>query len=136
MIRRTSCTWRRRRARCPIRSGIRAGPTPSTSIHDEIRKGQVREFSAQLSSSTPRLKLVRPNPRSHADTPRLCPAAREYPIGGHREDVIVRKGNVTTWPILQGQSIASVEIPVGKWRAPHLHTNTSEIAVIIHGSGR
>jgi len=53
-----------------------------------------------------------------------------------REDVIARKGNIAAWPVLQGQSIASVEVPVGKWRAPHLHTNTSEIAVIVQGSAR
>ena len=53
-----------------------------------------------------------------------------------REDVTARKGNVVAWPVLQGQSIASVEVPAGKWRAPHLHTNTSEIAVIVQGTAR
>jgi len=53
-----------------------------------------------------------------------------------REDVIARKGNAAAWPVLQGQSITSVEIPVGRWRAPHLHTNTSEIAVIVQGTAR
>jgi len=45
------------------------------------------------------------------------------------EDVTARKGNKAAWPILAGVSIAQVEIPVGKWRAPHYHTNTPELAV-------
>lgn len=44
-----------------------------------------------------------------------------------------KKGNKAAWPILENASIAQVEIPVGKWRAPHYHTNTPEIAVIVRG---
>ena len=53
-----------------------------------------------------------------------------------RDEVTARKGNVDVWKILSGQSIASVEIPVGKARAPHLHTNTSEIVTVTQGNGR
>ena len=52
------------------------------------------------------------------------------------EDVLARKGNKAAWPILMGVSIAQVEIPIGKWRAPHYHTNTSELSVIIKGAAR
>lgn len=73
---------------------------------------------------------IMPNPQDYVlKLPNVAPAII-------REDVVARKGNYAVWPVLQGQSIASVEIPVGKWRAPHLHTNTSEIAVIVQGSGR
>lgn len=52
------------------------------------------------------------------------------------EDVLARKGNKAAWPILTGVSIAQVEIPVGKWRSPHYHTNTAELSVIIQGTAR
>jgi oxalate decarboxylase/phosphoglucose isomerase-like protein (cupin superfamily) len=52
------------------------------------------------------------------------------------EDVTARKGNKAAWPILIGVSIAQVEIPVGKWRAPHYHTNAPELSVIIRGAAR
>lgn len=52
------------------------------------------------------------------------------------EDASARKGNKAAWPILTGVSIAQVEIPVGKWRAPHYHTNTPELAVIVRGAAR
>lgn len=52
------------------------------------------------------------------------------------EGTLARKGNKAIWPVLAGISIAQVEIPVGKWRAPHYHTNTPEIAVIIQGTAR
>lgn len=52
------------------------------------------------------------------------------------ENVSARKGNKAAWPALTGISIAQVEIPVGTWRAPHYHTNTPEIAVIVQGSAR
>ena len=52
------------------------------------------------------------------------------------EDVTARKGNKAAWPILAGVSIAQVEIPVGKWRAPHYHTNTPELAVVLRGIAR
>ena len=51
-------------------------------------------------------------------------------------DVIARKGNKKAWAQLQGVSIAQVEIPVGAWRAPHLHTNTPELAVVLQGSAK
>ncbi len=51
-------------------------------------------------------------------------------------DVSARKGNQKAWPVLQGVSIAQVEVPVGGWRAPHLHTNTAELAVILEGTAR
>lgn len=31
-------------------------------------------------------------------------------------------------------SIAHVEVPIGVWGAPHLHTNTPELAVVLEGS--
>lgn len=52
------------------------------------------------------------------------------------KDVSARKGNKAAWPLLTGVSIAQVEIPEGTWRAPHYHTNTSELAVIVQGSAR
>lgn len=52
------------------------------------------------------------------------------------EDVVARKGNKAAWPILVGISIAQIEIPVGKWRAPHYHTNTPELSVIVRGTAR
>ncbi|MEI7987103.1 MAG: cupin domain-containing protein [Armatimonadota bacterium] len=52
------------------------------------------------------------------------------------ESVTARKGNKAIWPVLKGISIASVEIPVGAWRAPHYHTNTPELAVILSGSAK
>jgi mannose-6-phosphate isomerase-like protein (cupin superfamily) len=52
------------------------------------------------------------------------------------EDVAARKGNKAAWPILLGVSIAQVEIPAGKWRAPHYHTNANELSVIISGTAR
>jgi mannose-6-phosphate isomerase-like protein (cupin superfamily) len=51
-------------------------------------------------------------------------------------DVIARKGNKKAWAALQGVSIAQVEVPVGAWRAPHLHTNTPELAVVLEGSAK
>ena len=51
-------------------------------------------------------------------------------------DVIARKGNKKAWAQLQGVSIAQVEVPVGAWRAPHLHTNTPELAVVLSGSAK
>ncbi|WP_407542436.1 cupin domain-containing protein (plasmid) [Deinococcus radiomollis] len=51
-------------------------------------------------------------------------------------DVTARKGNQKAWPLLQGVSIAQVEVPVGGWRAPHLHTNTAELAVVLNGTAR
>ena len=51
-------------------------------------------------------------------------------------EVTARKGNQKAWPALQGVSIARVEIPVGGWRAPHLHTNTAELAVVLQGAAR
>ncbi|AZI44269.1 cupin domain-containing protein [Deinococcus psychrotolerans] len=51
-------------------------------------------------------------------------------------DVSARKGNKAAWPLLTGVSIAQVEIPEGTWRAPHYHTNTSELAVIVQGSAK
>ena len=53
-----------------------------------------------------------------------------------RDDVIARKGSIDSWKVLTGQSIASVVIPIGKSRAPHLHTNTSEIVTVTQGTGR
>jgi mannose-6-phosphate isomerase-like protein (cupin superfamily) len=50
------------------------------------------------------------------------------------EDVLARKGNKAAWPVLMGVSIAQVEIPVGKWRAPHYHTNAPELSVIVQGT--
>jgi mannose-6-phosphate isomerase-like protein (cupin superfamily) len=52
------------------------------------------------------------------------------------EDVVARKGNKLAWPILVGVSIAQVEIPIGKWRAPHYHTNANELSVIVRGTAR
>ncbi|WP_407570816.1 cupin domain-containing protein [Deinococcus altitudinis] len=51
-------------------------------------------------------------------------------------NVVARKGNQKAWPVLQGVSIAHVEIPSGGERAPHLHTNTAELAVILKGAAR
>jgi Cupin len=51
-------------------------------------------------------------------------------------DVTARKGNKKAWAQLQGVSIAQVEVPVGAWRAPHLHTNTPELAVVLQGTAR
>ena len=51
-------------------------------------------------------------------------------------NVTARKGNQKAWPVLQGVSIAHVEIPSGGERAPHLHTNTAELAVILKGAAR
>lgn len=50
--------------------------------------------------------------------------------------VTARKGNQQAWPVLQGVSIAAVEIPAGTWRAPHLHTNAPELAVVLEGTAR
>jgi mannose-6-phosphate isomerase-like protein (cupin superfamily) len=52
------------------------------------------------------------------------------------EDVLARKGNKSAWPVLLGVSIAQVEIPVGKWRAPHYHTNAAELSIIVQGTAR
>ncbi len=52
------------------------------------------------------------------------------------DNVSARKGNRTAWPALQGVSIAQVEVPVGTWRSPHLHTNTAELAVVLEGKAR
>lgn len=49
-------------------------------------------------------------------------------------EVSARKGNKAAWPLLAGVSIAQVEIPAGTWRAPHYHTNSPELAVIVQGS--
>jgi|GEM_PF-1771312 len=51
-------------------------------------------------------------------------------------DVSARKGNKKAWATLEGVSIAQVEVPVGGWRAPHLHTNTPELAVVLAGTAR
>jgi mannose-6-phosphate isomerase-like protein (cupin superfamily) len=51
-------------------------------------------------------------------------------------DVTARKGNKKAWAVLEGVSIAQVEVPVGAWRAPHLHTNTPELAVVLVGSAK
>jgi len=51
-------------------------------------------------------------------------------------DVSARKGNKKAWAALEGVSIAQVEVPVGGWRAPHLHTNTPELAVVLAGTAR
>ena len=51
-------------------------------------------------------------------------------------EVVARKGNLRSWPVLQGVSIAQVEVPVGTWRSPHLHTNTAELAVVLNGQAR
>ena len=51
-------------------------------------------------------------------------------------EVTARKGNQKAWPALQGVSIAQVEVPVGGWRSPHLHTNTAELAVVLKGNAR
>lgn len=58
------------------------------------------------------------------------------PIATIPDFVSARKGNKPVWPVLTGISIAQVEIPVGKWRAPHYHTNTPELLVIIQGTAR
>ncbi len=52
------------------------------------------------------------------------------------KDVSARKGNKKAWTALEGVSIAQVEVPVGGWRAPHLHTNTPELAVVLAGTAR
>jgi mannose-6-phosphate isomerase-like protein (cupin superfamily) len=52
------------------------------------------------------------------------------------EIVIARKGNKAAWPTLAGISIAQVEIPVNEWRAPHYHTNTAELSVLVKGTAR
>jgi oxalate decarboxylase/phosphoglucose isomerase-like protein (cupin superfamily) len=52
------------------------------------------------------------------------------------EEVVARKGNKAMWPVLTGVSIAQVEIPVGKWRAPHYHTNAPELSVVTQGTAR
>ena len=51
-------------------------------------------------------------------------------------NVSARKGNKKAWATLEGVSIAQVEVPVGGWRAPHLHTNTPELAVVLEGTAR
>ncbi len=51
-------------------------------------------------------------------------------------DVTARKGNKKAWAQLQGVSIAQVEVPVGGQRAPHLHTNTAELAVVLEGTAK
>jgi oxalate decarboxylase/phosphoglucose isomerase-like protein (cupin superfamily) len=50
------------------------------------------------------------------------------------KDVTVHKANAKAWPILNGISIVHVEIPANGIRAPHLHTNASELSVIVKGS--
>lgn len=50
------------------------------------------------------------------------------------DDVAARKGNKAAWQILNGVSIAHVSIPPDKWRAPHYHTNVSELSVILNGT--
>ncbi|WP_170928567.1 cupin domain-containing protein [Deinococcus hopiensis] len=50
--------------------------------------------------------------------------------------VSARKGNQAAWPLLAGVSVAQVEIPRDSWRAPHLHTNTPELVVIVQGRAR
>lgn len=52
------------------------------------------------------------------------------------KDVSARKGNKAVWPLLTGVSIAQVDIPEGTWRAPHYHTNASELAVIVQGRAK
>ncbi len=49
-------------------------------------------------------------------------------------DVRARKGNKEAWAVLEGVSIAQVEVSVGGWRAPRLHTNTPELAVVLAGT--
>ncbi|WP_019586787.1 cupin domain-containing protein [Deinococcus apachensis] len=76
-----------------------------------------------------------PAPRSSlpADYVRRLP---ELPSAVIPAEVTARKGNQKVWPVLRGISIAQVEIPVGSWRATHLHTNTSELAVVLEGTAR
>ena len=50
------------------------------------------------------------------------------------QGVTARKGNQQAWAALQGVSIAQVEIPTGGWRAPHLHRNAPELAVVLQGT--
>ena len=52
------------------------------------------------------------------------------------KDVAVRKGTKKVWPVLAGMAISEVEIPEGKCRMPHYHTNTSELSVIIKGNAK
>jgi mannose-6-phosphate isomerase-like protein (cupin superfamily) len=60
----------------------------------------------------------------------------EVPAAEILQGVTARKGNQKAWPSLQGVSIAQVEVPVGTWRSPHLHTNTAELAVVLSGQAR
>ncbi len=49
-------------------------------------------------------------------------------------DITAYKTNKNSWPILEGITIVKVEIPGKQMRAPHLHTNASELSVIVKGS--
>ena len=63
----------------------------------------------------------------------------ELPADIIRDEVTAKKSSKASAGVFKdaiGQSIASVEIPVGKARAPHLHTNTSEIVSVTQGTGR
>ncbi len=63
----------------------------------------------------------------------------EVPADIIRDEVTAKKSSKASAGVFKdaiGQSIASVEIPVGKARAPRLHTNTSEIVSVTQGTGR
>lgn len=58
------------------------------------------------------------------------------PAGTIPRSTVARKGNKAAWPVLQGISIASVEIPPGAARAAHFHANAAELAIIVEGHGQ
>ncbi|GGJ61252.1 cupin domain-containing protein [Deinococcus aquiradiocola] len=95
-----------------------------------LGRAAAQTTSTQAPAPTP---AVPPAPRVPADFMLDLPGV---PVQTIPTGVLAQKGNVRAWPALQGVSIAQVEIPTGTERAPHLHTNTPELAVILSGTAR
>ena len=112
-------------ARFTRRSAVRAAVLSTVAL--PVLRSQAVAQTTPAAPATPEVTRVAADYLLHL---------QQLPQATIATDVLARKGNLKAWPALQGVSIAEVEVPVGGWRAPHLHTNTPEVAVVLKGKAR
>jgi len=75
-----------------------------------------------------------------AAAPPSPPPAYAFDLQGQHPDTIpgglVRRANQAHFPVLRGLAMFSLRLDSGAMRAPHLHTNASELDYVISGKAR
>lgn len=77
-----------------------------------------------------------------ASAPPSPPPAYAFDLQGQPPDStsvpggLVRRANQARFPVLRGLAMFSLQLDPGAMRAPHLHTNASELDYVISGKAR